>query len=759
MSSPCPPDSELRQLLDDVGLGLWEYDHRVDRLIWSPALRTLVGGDFPAPGGSRLADWLARVHPDDRPGIVEAVRRSVAENAPFAIEYRFAKADGAWLWLLARAHVVERDTAGHPLRTLGTKMDISRGKQAEISLRMERDRGQSYLDTIEAIIVALDHDGRITLINRKGCELLGYAAEELLGEDWFARFLPQARGQARVHAVFRDIIAGHIEQAEYFENTVLTRAGGQRLIAWHNSVIRDAEGHISGTLSAGEDVTERRVGERALAESTLFLRESQRIARVGGWKTNPDTGMMVWTEEIYRLVEHPPGERPGLDEGLTYYAPEYLPDIVAALRAAWTTGQSFTLESEVIARSGRRFWAELRCIGRVEDEEGAYLAGTFQDISERKAIQRELELHREHLEALVAQRTAELVAARERAEQASHAKSSFLANVSHEIRTPMNAIIGLTHLLRGSATLPKQIEQLDKVAEAARHLLGIINDILDISRIEAGKLELETVDFQLDQLIGHTLDLVRDQAIAKGLDLSREIDPALPRVLRGDAMRLGQVLLNIAGNAVKFTERGGVRIAVVLAGRDGDRLSVRFEVRDSGIGMREEQIARLFQAFEQADTSTTRKYGGTGLGLAISKRLILLMGGEGDIGVESHPGEGSRFWFAIPLTPGAAREVVARPAVAASPSGGTHVAIPCPAGLDNRANPAAAADVAIGRLEQLLREDDMGAGDAMRAALPNLVPVLAAHTLARLTRQVDAYDFQAALETLRAARRAAGDTT
>ena len=255
-----------------------------------------------------------------------------------------------------------------------------------------------------------------------------------------------------------------------------------------------------------------------------------------------------------------------------------------------------------------------------------------------------------------------LMRARRTAESANRAKSEFLANMSHEIRTPMNAIIGLTHLLRVATRDAKQIDHLDKINEAARHLLGIINDILDISKIEAGKMSLEIADFSLQQVITNTLDLIRDKAVARQIALSSEIDPALPRVLRGDALRLGQVLLNFAANAVKFTEQGYIRIAAHKIEQQGERLFVRFEVSDSGIGMNAEQVERLFQAFEQADTSTTRKYGGTGLGLVISKRLVTLMNGAnasdggghdaGEIGVFSQPGEGSRFWFRIPLMAG-----------------------------------------------------------------------------------------------------------
>ena len=593
------------------------------------------------------------MHPDDRQ-IWEkhwvAISVGQHKNPHANLEFRIRTRQGGTRWIEHQCQPVTTGTTDYQGRR-GVNRDITERKQAEIALRMERDRSQSYLDTIEAVIVALDGVGRITLINRKGCDLLGYAADELLGCNWFERCLPQPTGMLEVFPVFQAIIGGHIEQAEYFENAVVTRSGSHRLIAWHNSLIRDPDGSITGSLSAGEDVTERRVAERALSESSLFLRESQRIARVGGWKANPDTDMLVWTDEVYRLCEHPREQPPGLREGLAYYAPEFHPQIQAALQAAWNEGQPFTMETQMLLRSGRRFWAELRCIGRVDEPDGSYLAGTFQDITDRKAIHDELEQHRQHLEALVAQRTSEVVAERERAEAANRAKSTFLANMSHEIRTPMNAIIGLTHLLRNATHDARQVDHLDKINQAARHLLGIINDILDISKIEAGKMSLEIADFSVQQVISNTLDLIRDKASAKHLVLSSEIDPALPRTMRGDALRLGQVLLNFAGNAVKFTERGYIRVAVRQV-MDGDAgLQVRFEVIDSGIGMDAEQVERLFQAFEQADTSTTRKYGGTGLGLAISKHLVSLMGADG-IFVDSQPGQGSRFWFQIPLLAG-----------------------------------------------------------------------------------------------------------
>lgn len=293
-------------------------------------------------------------------------------------------------------------------------------------------------------------------------------------------------------------------------------------------------------------------------------------------------------------------------------------------------------------------------------QEAAWVAGvsfvllltftTFLILSIRRQRRAEEEVRQlnQVLEQRVNERTAQLAKAQERAEAANQAKSVFLANMSHEIRTPMNAILGLSRLLREQAA-PDQISRLDKINEAGRHLLSIINDILDLSKIEEGKLRIEQADFALDAILDHIRSMIGDAADAKGLRV--EVDGGdVPRWLHGDAMRLRQALLNYASNAVKFTERGSVTLRARLIETQGDTLHVRFEVEDTGIGILPEHQERLFHAFEQADASTTRNYGGTGLGLAITRRLVSLMGGE--VGFESTFGRGSTFWFTVFLLRG-----------------------------------------------------------------------------------------------------------
>ena len=267
---------------------------------------------------------------------------------------------------------------------------------------------------------------------------------------------------------------------------------------------------------------------------------------------------------------------------------------------------------------------------------------------QRIKAETELKQHRDHLEKVVEARTADLTVAKALAETANRAKSTFLANMSHEIRTPMNAILGLTHLLRSKAT-PEQCDRLDKIGSAGRHLMSIINDILDLSKIEAGKLQLEQSNFALSAVLDHVRSLISSSAQAKGLCVEIDTDN-VPLLLKGDPTRLRQALLNYASNAVKFTEQGSIYLRAKLLADNESGLLVRFEVADTGVGIAPGELPRLFHAFEQADASTTRKYGGTGLGLVITRHMAELMGGK--VGAESRPGAGSTFWFTARLQRG-----------------------------------------------------------------------------------------------------------
>ncbi|RKT60448.1 signal transduction histidine kinase [Azonexus fungiphilus] len=287
-------------------------------------------------------------------------------------------------------------------------------------------------------------------------------------------------------------------------------------------------------------------------------------------------------------------------------------------------------------------------IHRINRRLARALSESHDNLAQVDALRQDVVAQRDHLEDMVRARTEALSIAKDAAEAANRAKSAFLANMSHELRTPMHGIMGLTQLARRRATDPKQIDQLDKVGQAADKLLLIINDVLDISRIEAEQLTLESVPFALDAVVADLLALTRPKADAKGLALSVALPPELAALpLRGDPMRLGQILLNLTGNAIKFTAAGSVALRFALAADSPDAIRLRAEVSDTGIGIADADRPRLFTAFEQGDSSVTRNYGGTGLGLAISQRLAQMM--QGEIGVSSQPGQGSTFTLEIRL--------------------------------------------------------------------------------------------------------------
>jgi PAS domain S-box-containing protein len=923
--------------------------------------------------------------------------------------------DGRTIWLRT-SKVPLRNSDNQTIGILGFYEDITERKLAEIALREREEVFSAVVNrSVEGILLIDAETMEFTEFNDAACEGLGYTREE------FARLrLPDVQGSMSAEDTLEKCwVAANTPGGLRFENRHRCKDGSLRDRHVSN---RPVQVHGRTCLAhVWHDVTEQKRAAQALAESGLFLRETQSIAHVGGWKANPATDMLLWTEEVYRLVEHPLDSPPsGLEDGLRYYAPEYLPEIKRLLSIAWEQGTPFTFETEMIAASGRRFWAELRCVGRVEAESGVYVTGTFQDITERKrlaaeliqreqyqralldnfpfmvwlkdeesrflavneafakvfgwpstesligktdldiapaelaelyraddravlqsgtskqveelvetdgrriwfetykspvsiggtvigtvgfgrditerkeaernlklavevaqvilwemdipsqqlkfdlnmlpvlglqpdddlatfaawlqrvhpdeagqfmerfqaamqpgavfdleyrlrskegdyrwihtrgsVIQRrqdgqpeiavgtsmnitarklaeaELERYRRHLEELVQQRTTELLATEARATRilesaadglygvdsesritfinpaacrmlgygaeqamgrsahdlfhhsypdgrpypaaeclarqawragresrvddetywhadghaipvtlASHpiiengeiigavvsivdtsaqraaaqarenalaaaeslarARSEFLANMSHEIRTPMNGVLGFAQIGQRNYQNPEKARNaFEKILTSGNQLLGVVNEILDFSKIDAGKLHVEASEMSLGDALDRALELVADRAGAKGLDLRLEKAADLPPSCIGDPLRLGQVLLNLLTNAVKFTEAGSVTLSAALQGGQ-----LVFRVTDTGIGMTPDQLGYVFNPFQQADGSTTRKFGGTGLGLAICKRLVELM--QGEIRVESTVGAGSLFEVRLP---------------------------------------------------------------------------------------------------------------
>ena len=396
------------------------------------------------------------------------------------------------------------------------------------------------------------------------------------------------------------------------------------------SVVRDGAGATQFIITQIVDITARKRAEDALNVSNALMEESQAIAKVGGWELVLATEQLFWTAETYRILETNPEEfDPTVDAGVSYFVPESRARIEAALQAAMEQGTGYDLELQSLTTKGRQI--DVRTTGSATMENGRVvrLSGIFQDITERKQYERSLK------------------DAREKAELATQGKAQFLANMSHEIRTPMNAILGMVRLLQNTELSGRQHDYASKTESAARSLLGLINDILDFSKVEAGKMRLDPQPFALEKLMRELSVILSSNVAASQAEVLYDIDPALPQVLLGDSMRLQQVLINLGGNAVKFTAQGQVVLGLRLLSQDAGVAEIAFSVQDSGIGIAEENQAHIFTGFSQAEASTTRKFGGTGLGLSISQRLVDLMGGT--LQLSSALGVGSTFSFTLRL--------------------------------------------------------------------------------------------------------------
>ncbi|HEY6879502.1 MAG TPA: PAS domain S-box protein [Polyangiales bacterium] len=489
--------------------------------------------------------------------------------------------------------------------------------------------------THDAVVVS-DPQRIIQLVNPAFSRMFGYASEEVIGRSSALMYFDgddhQRVGRERLAA---SAPALGVPVCERFR-----RKDGSEV--WAEAIALRVTGldrSLLGFLGLLRDVTERRRERERLRVSeelfaTAFANNPAAIAVTrleDGIVLNVNDSWLAMTGETRESII-------GNSARFMWPSAQEAKEFVTKVRHE---GRLQGWEQRFLKRSGEGFDAEIASQVLMMQGEAVILS-TLVDISQRKRAERELKELAVTLEKRVAERTLELARALDAAQAASKAKSAFLANMSHEIRTPMNAIIGMTHIMLGAKATAVDRDRLGKISEAAHHLLEIINGILDLSKIDAGKLELEELAFEPHAVLERALRMVEGAAREKGLALGVDLGE-LPPVLRGDPTRLTQALVNLLGNAVKFTSQGAVTLCCHQVEQGEGRVLLRFEVRDTGPGIAPDRSERIFEAFEQADSSTTRKFGGTGLGLAITRRIAELMGGAA--GVESQPGVGSTFWF------------------------------------------------------------------------------------------------------------------
>ncbi len=630
-------ESEMKYRLLAEYAADWIYWVGVDGryLYVSPACEQLLGYTPEA----FLADpelMERSIHPEDRTRFQAHLAQDQGDTEE--LEFRMLRRDGQICWICHQCRPLF-DEAGVYLGRRGSNRDITARKRAEAHLRENEAMFRALFDHSLDAIVLTTPGGGILAANGAARRLFGYSEEEL-------RRIGRAGIVDASDPRIASFEASELDQWFTGEMNCIDRSGRKFPVELSSSVFLGKNGNLMASMVV-RDVSERRAAEFQIRKLSLAVEQSAEGIVI----TNLAADIEYVNESLVRISGYSREELLGQNQRIlkSGKTPRATYD---ALWKELTEGRAWKGEFINRRRDGSEY-VEFCHISPIREANGriTHYVGVKEDITEKKRLGVELDRYRNHLEGLVEARTVELTAARNLAESANIAKSAFLANMSHEIRTPMNGILGMAHLLRRGEVTPLQLTQLDKIAASGKHLLSMLNDILDLSKIESGRFVLEQKEFDLVELLQAAIAVIDTAATAKGLKISLEIS-GLPRSLRGDSTRLSQSLLNYLSNALKFTETGSVAVRARLMADFGEEVVIRFEVEDTGIGIAPEVVGKLFADFEQADNSITRKYGGTGLGLAITSRFAQLMGGEA--GAVSTPGVGSTFWFTARLGHGQA---------------------------------------------------------------------------------------------------------
>ncbi|PZR21721.1 MAG: hybrid sensor histidine kinase/response regulator [Flavobacterium psychrophilum] len=580
----------------------------------NPAFEKVLGWD---ENHLLTISFLELVHPDD----VEVTQREIESlkegRKTINFVHRFMTISGEYKTLQWSATPEPQEG-----RLYAIARDITEESHKDMELSLSEERARIFFENSQGFMCTHDLNGKFTSVNEAGAAILGYTKAEILGMDLF-NIVPQRRHEL----VIEYLNEIKREGSSKGQMVTLHKNGDYHIWQYNNILERNLTGEPY-VIGNAIDVTERYKLEEDLRRTKETLEQTNRVARVGGWELDVQRQKLTWTSITKEIHEMPADFQPTLVEAINFYKEGPSRDIIGdVVEEAFASGNGWDLELQVVTGKGNEIW--VRVIGNAEGEPGNYkrLYGTFQDITQ-----------------IVEQREA-LVLAMQKAENANVAKSEFLANMSHEIRTPLNGVIGFTDLVMKTKLNDTQEQYLSIVNQSANALLSIINDILDFSKIEAGKLELNIEKCDVYELASQAADIISYQVQKKGLEMLLDVSPELPRFIYADSIRLKQVLVNLLGNASKFTQKGEIELKITPVKLSENETTIRFSVRDTGIGIPPEKQFKIFEAFSQEDTSTTKKYGGTGLGLTISNKLLALM--DSQLELESAQGSGSTFYFDV----------------------------------------------------------------------------------------------------------------
>lgn len=613
--------------VDAARTGTWDWHIPTGKVVTNSWWHEILGKEQ-TQDGVTIDDFEALVHPGDISEVIEAVYACHnGEVEYYDATFRMQHADGSYRWIRSIGGVIERDASGETVRMVGQHVDVTRAIKAESRLKVSEREARKLSLIVErtnSAVVLTDSFGYVVWVNHAFTEISGYRLDEVIGKKPGHVLQCESTDQETVRQI-RNAVASY----EPVACEILNRAkdGSEYWLALDIQPMFE-DGECVGFVALETDVTERRERERMMSEARESLEQAQRVGELGSWTYDLETGHVSWSSYLYELYERDASiGPPNFEEAMACYTPSSADALQRAVDRAIETGERFTLTLET--REENQTCRYIEGIGQARrDEHGKLVSlfGTARNITDQVTRERALEK------------------AMNDARSASRAKSEFLANMSHEIRTPMTAILGYADLIEEARSEDETAEYIDTIKRNGQHLLGIINDVLDLSRIESGKLTLESIPCSPAQIVQESADLLRVRAEGKGIGLKVDVEDGVPACINGDPTRMKQVVMNLIGNAIKFTEVGSVSVRVKNANTTKDEHALRVEIEDTGPGIAPERQSAIFQTFEQEDSSMARKHGGSGLGLAICGRLAAAMDGRVTL-EKSEVGKGSLFVF------------------------------------------------------------------------------------------------------------------